>query len=84
MYGLNRIGLVQGRREVLLLIQQRLFTILALIDQLEETQPKRRRELIEDLLGYELDALSQFRDARRPYSLMARQLIGAFINSLTT
>jgi uncharacterized protein (TIGR02646 family) len=84
VYGLNRIGLVQGRREVLLLIQQRMFTILALIDQLEEKQSRRRRELIEDLLSYELDALSQFRDARRPYALMARQLIDAFINSLTT
>lgn len=82
VFGLNRMGLVQSRREVLLLIQQRMFTILALARQLEEKQTKRRQELIEDLLSYELDALAQFRDPRRPYSLMARQLIDGFIDSL--
>ena len=82
VFGLNRMELVQSRREVLLLIQQRMFTILALASQLEEKQTKRRQELIEDLLSYELDALSQFRDPRRPYSLMARQLIDEFIESL--
>jgi hypothetical protein len=82
VFGLNRMELFQSRREVLLLIQQRMFTILALARQLEEKQPKRRQELIEDLLSYEIDALAQFRDPRRPYPLMAQQLIDAFIDSL--
>ncbi|HEX8493933.1 MAG TPA: hypothetical protein VF658_13895 [Pyrinomonadaceae bacterium] len=96
-YALNRLALVQERREVLLLLQQRMYTIVSLmkvLDQLAAEPPaessaeaqqvrEQRREIIEDLLSHELEALSRFREPDRPFSLMARQVIDKFIKSLT-
>jgi hypothetical protein len=50
--------------------------------ELERNISERRRELIEDLLSHELDALSRFKAPHRPYSLMARQVIDEFIAAL--
>lgn len=95
-YALNRTALVQERREVLLLIQQRMYTILSLLKLLDELigtslakksaaerkTLQQRREIVEDLLSHELETLSRFREPDRPFSLMARQVIDKFIKSL--
>jgi uncharacterized protein (TIGR02646 family) len=83
VYALNRTGLVHSRREVLLLIQQRMYTIDRLIEILEDGGAGEQVQAIaEDLLAHELAALSRFRQPDQPYSQMARQVIDAFLDTL--
>jgi uncharacterized protein (TIGR02646 family) len=97
VYALNRTALVQDRREVLLLIRQRMRMVLSLLQMLDELEgdaanmktararkkAQLRAEIISDLLSHELETLSRFCDPQRPFSMMARQVIDAFIMSLT-
>lgn len=96
VYGLNRLGLTQERREVLLLLKKRMFTIEQLACLLEDLQnlqeggqkADRRKierdvEIVEDLLGHELEGLRRFCEPDRPFTLMARQAVDRFIRRLT-
>lgn len=97
VYALNRTALVQDRREVVLLIRQRMWMVLSLLQILEELEDnaakiktararkemQRRAEVVGDLLSYELETLARFREPDRPFSMMARQVIDAFFDSLT-
>ena len=84
VYALNRTGLVHSRLEVLLLIQQRMYTIERLLEILDgEDLSERVQAIAEDLLGYELAVLSRFRHSDQPYSQMARQVIDPFMAQLT-
>jgi uncharacterized protein (TIGR02646 family) len=84
VYALNRTGLVQSRFEILLLIQQRMYTIKRLLEILDSEDLDESIQVIaEDLLGHELEALSRFRHPDQPYSQMARQAIDPFIAQLT-
>ena len=83
VYALNRTGLVQDRKEVMLLIQQRMFTIQRLANLLEEIDNEEHKESIEDLLSHELKALARFCNSDRPFSMMARSLVNDFIAKLT-
>lgn len=83
VYALNRVALVQERRELLQLILRRIYTIGRLLDLLEDRETGRRIQAIaEDLLHYELEGLARLRDAKQLFSQMARQVIDRFIESL--
>lgn len=84
VYALNRTGLVHSRLEILLLIQQRMYTIERLLQILDSDDlGERVQAIVEDLLGHELEALSRFQLPDQPYSQMARQTIDPFIARLT-
>jgi len=96
VYALNRTGLVQERREVLLLIRQRMRMVVSLLRVLEGLEDdaankksaaarkgaRLRAELVGDLLSHELETLSRFCEPSRLFSMMARQFINAFFDSL--
>jgi hypothetical protein len=90
VYGLNRGELVRSRREIIRLLEQRMYTItqsVLLLDEVETNQKFQDlhdiHDLLEDLLGHELAWLDQFADPDKPFSLMARQLIDEFMGTLT-
>jgi len=83
VYALNRTGLVQDRKEVLLLIQQRMYTVLRLTQMLEGRIRKEHRDVIEDLLLHEMESLVKFGDDDHPYSAMASRMIDEFIATIT-
>jgi hypothetical protein len=83
VYGLNRLGLVQERKEVLLLLKHRMYTIERLAWLLEdETLGSQSLEIVEDLLSHELEGLRQLCAPDRPYTLMTRQVIDKFFRDL--
>lgn len=84
VYGLNRIALVLDRKEVLLLILQRMATIRRLLVLIADGPLESRESyLAEDVLVYELEVLHGFQRADRPFALMARQVIEPFIAGIT-
>ncbi len=84
VYGLNRIGLVQDRREILRLILQRMFTIRHLLNLMAEGRfGSWEMSMAEDVLFHELLALHRFQRPERPFAQMARQVIGPFIAEIT-
>jgi hypothetical protein len=84
VYGLNRLGLVQERKEVLLLLKKSMYTVEQLALLLEDEKlGAGSREIAEDLLCHELEGLRRFCEPDRPFTLMARQVVDKFIRRLT-
>ena len=77
VYGLNRVGLVFCRKELQLLIQDKIKTInsLARILEISDQQNLGISDLVEDLIGHEMNSLANFAHEKKPYSEMARQTI---------
>ncbi|RLA44767.1 MAG: hypothetical protein DRR06_08860 [Gammaproteobacteria bacterium] len=85
VYALNRSGLVMDRLEVVCLIQQRVYTIRALInilDQFQDHIPEEVYGIVEDLLGHEMTALLALQGAERPFSELARQIIEHYAHEI--
>ncbi len=81
IYGLNRLGLVIQRREVLRQMREIEFVIKQLAVLLEEETLRsdaNLKGLLIDLIHHEAVALDRFSDRGRPYSAMARQEIERF------
>lgn len=84
VYGLNRIGLVQERREVLRLIEQRMTTTRHLLELMAEGDlSPHQASLVEEVLVHELVALRRFQRPERPFAQMARQVIARFVAEIT-
>ncbi len=84
VYGLNRVGLVQDRQEVLLLILQRMFTIRRLLQLMAEGElGPHQASMVEDVLVHEMVTLHRFQRPERPFAQMARQVIEPFIAEIT-
>ncbi len=82
VYGLNRSELVYDRRERILIIQQKMQIIESLASCLNDAAEESEIAiLIEDLLSHELETLYSFQNPKQPFSIMAKQLIGEFINT---
>ncbi|MDB6025171.1 MAG: hypothetical protein JWM68_1394 [Verrucomicrobiales bacterium] len=89
VYALNRKGLVDERKERLLLVRSRFDLILGLIDLergLEENavaiagkEARSWLDLVKDLREREIDAIKAFMDPKQPYSMMARQFVVEFL-----
>lgn len=80
-YALNRSGLVEERRRLLRLIEQRIATIEQLMRILDD--PRGISEIVvEDLIAHELAELRACTRPERPFSLMARQQLDAFLARL--
>ena len=77
VYALNRSELVLERLGLARLIEQRLTTIefLASVIARPRLQLELKRDL-QDLAAHEIDALMELAEPGRPFSAMARQLIG--------
>jgi uncharacterized protein (TIGR02646 family) len=83
VYALNRSGLVEERRLVLMILKQRMATIdrLATLLIRDDLHPILRR-LIADLITHEITELRRFGEPARPFSAMARQFIDAYVAEL--
>ena len=82
IYGLNRRDLVLDRREIIRLIQQRIYTIEKLIDLLDDdTGPELNTEvenILDDLLRHEIASLMEFKKPTKIFSSMAKQIIDSY------
>jgi uncharacterized protein (TIGR02646 family) len=85
IYGLNRIGLVSSRREILFLLKAKMITITKLATIMERVAPNHPDLIIEieDLLAHELKVLGKYAEPGQPYSLMCEQLIRDFRATFT-
>lgn len=82
-YALNRIEIVKDRRERILLLQRHMISIRSIIRILDQRETDVNvRELLEEMVAYEFDALERLRDPAQPFSAMADELISAFRNEL--
>lgn len=79
VYALCRVGLINSRRERLILIQGRIATIRRLVSKLD--QSPRDRDL-QQVLHEELAQLHQFTLNHQPYTAMAKQHIEGFLSEL--
>lgn len=77
-YALNRTELVLDRRERVLIIQQKMYTIRKLAELLQSVKTDSLAELVEDLLTHELNLLDEFEQPNQPFSMMAKQMIEEF------
>ncbi len=75
VYGLNRVGLVDERLQLLQLMQHRFAAILRLSRMLDRVANPHLASTIEDLIAHEIVELKRFADSRRPFSLMVRQFL---------
>jgi len=85
IYGLNRSGLVEERRALLLRIRQKAYVIRTLTSLLEEyfpAEPDSEEDenrgvvlMIENLIAREVEDLLRMKDDCEPYAQMARQEI---------
>jgi len=78
VYGLNRSGLVTDRLHVLRLIDHHLEVIRLLTtvrNELDDKDLDRLRDIVDEVIGLEIQAILDMRDPSRPYSGMARQVI---------
>lgn len=82
VFGLNRFGLVCERRERVIQIQQRMYSISELSYQLNACHDSRNRDLIEDVLSQEIFILASMCASDAPFSGLARQLVVPFMNEL--
>ncbi len=77
VYALNRSELVLERLGLARLIEQRLMTIEFLASVIARPRlPQELKRDLQDLAAHEIDALMELAEPGRPYSAMARQLIG--------
>jgi hypothetical protein len=94
VYALNRKGLVDERRERLLLVRSKFDLIISLVElesQLEQhvdTNSRLKEEAetwlqcVKDLREREIDNLMIFTEPSQPYGLMARQFILEFLEAI--
>lgn len=80
VYALNRTELVQARRAVLHLMRQHMYVIVRLLELLGLTPAVAPavREIVLELLTYEMRALQEFGNPERPYSFFARTVLRDF------
>lgn len=83
VFALNRSALVLERRQVLQLVKHRQAIIDRLIALLDEPRlPQRVADLIEDLISHEVENLQRAMDPDQPFSLMVRQFLRPYLQSL--
>ena len=85
IYALNRSDLVIARREHLLKIRHHIFVIQQLGIALDNPDlGENVHAILEDLLAYEMNVLKHFKQPGQPYTLMAKQVIDSFLETLKT
>lgn len=78
-YALNRTELVQERQALLLRMDHHVNLVRRLSHLLaDDDLPEHLRDVVEDLLSHEMDALQRFGDEDQPYSFVARERLQAF------
>ena len=84
VYALNRKGLVDERKERILLLRSR-FALITTLAQLEAgTKESATRELAHAMIDSEIEKLISLQDARQPYSLLTTQFVQEFLTALKT
>lgn len=84
VYGLNRVALIQSRREIYLEIQHRIELVLQLTVILDSLRDRDLADdddlpdLVGDLIEHEIRTLTEYGHPDRPYAQMARQLTERF------
>lgn len=78
VYALNRTGLVHARREVLHQMEQHIYIIRQLGALLAGDLSDELRDLVDDLVAFEMKLLREFALPDRPYSLVARRRLERF------
>ena len=81
VYGLNRASIVVARRELLFHINFHLRTLQKLF-QMMEVPGSPCSALAESLVQSELELLARLRHPSRPFSMMAREVIEPYLESL--
>jgi hypothetical protein len=81
VYGLNRASIVVARRELLFHINFHLKTLRKLV-QMMQVPGSPCSALAESLVQSELELLARLRHPSRPFSMMAREVIEPYVESL--
>jgi uncharacterized protein (TIGR02646 family) len=76
IYGLNRTELVRARKQVALFVRHRLNVLDALVQLLDPALglSSGARDIVTDLIDYELEALRELGDDDQPFAQMVRQI----------
>jgi uncharacterized protein (TIGR02646 family) len=82
VYALNRKGLVDERRERILLLRARFGLITTLVKLEAGAKDKATRALAHGLIDSEIEQLVAMSDARQPYALMTKQYVHGFLEDL--
>jgi uncharacterized protein (TIGR02646 family) len=78
VYALNRTGLVHARRDVLHHMEQHIYIVRQLGALLAGDLAPELRDLVEDLVAFEMNLLLDFTRPDRPYSFVARRRLDRF------
>jgi uncharacterized protein (TIGR02646 family) len=78
VYALNRTGLVHARREVLHHVEQHIYIVRQLGALLAGGLLPELRDLVEDLVAFEMNLLLDFARPERPYSFAVRCRLARF------
>lgn len=78
VYALNRTGLVHARREVLHHVEQHIYIVRQLGALLAGDLAPELRDLVEDLVAFEMNLLLDFARPERPYSFAVGRRLARF------
>jgi uncharacterized protein (TIGR02646 family) len=81
VYGLNRTELVRMRQYFLRFVQHRLYVLDALGRLLGSRLPAKAKEIVQELIDHECDAIFELRKPDAPFSEMVRQVTDHAISS---